>query len=60
MNDTIDSLAIRMALKLNKIEENLASKPPEKIEKSCFKKIFIRLFKSKMYFINQIGSSITL
>ena len=51
MNDTIDSLAIRMALKLNKIEENIASKPPEKIEKSCFKKIFIRLFKSKMYTI---------
>lgn len=54
MNDTIDSLAIRMALKLNKIEESITTgeNHPNEKPKSCFKQIFIRLFKSKMYLIN--------
>ena len=53
MNDTIDSLAIRMALKLNKIEESITTGESHQNEKpkSCFKQIFIRLFKSKMYLI---------
>ena len=48
MNDTIDNLAIQMALKLNKIEEKINSAPPEK-SRSCIRRLFLRIFKSKMY-----------